>query len=92
MRSLKAAERRYAAELAAARRDPAPSRLAYRVEVRGLDNYAQAGPRAVIVVNHVSFLDALLLRCQRLSLGRDAATFSPELIDPAPERRLADIQ
>ncbi|MCB2116502.1 MAG: cell division protein FtsQ/DivIB [Rhodobacteraceae bacterium] len=32
MRSLKAAERRYAAELAAARRDPAPSRLAYRVE------------------------------------------------------------
>ncbi|MCB2100161.1 MAG: AMP-binding protein [Rhodobacterales bacterium] len=36
-------------------------RLAYRVEVRGLDNYAQAGPRAVIVVNHVSFLDAVLL-------------------------------
>ena len=32
MRSLKAAERRYAAELAAQRRDPAPSRLAYRVD------------------------------------------------------------
>jgi acyl-[acyl-carrier-protein]-phospholipid O-acyltransferase/long-chain-fatty-acid--[acyl-carrier-protein] ligase len=36
-------------------------RLLYRVEVRGLENYAKCGPRAVIVANHVSFLDGLLL-------------------------------
>ncbi len=36
-------------------------KLLYRVEVRGLEHYAKAGKRAVIVVNHVSFLDALLL-------------------------------
>jgi len=36
-------------------------RLLYRVEVRGWDNYRSAGARAVIVVNHVSFLDASLL-------------------------------
>ena len=36
-------------------------RLAYRVEVRGLDNYRAVGDRAVIVVNHVSFLDGLLV-------------------------------
>ena len=36
-------------------------KLFYRVEVRGLDNYAKAGNRAVVVVNHVSFLDAVLL-------------------------------
>lgn len=36
-------------------------KIFYRVEVRGLDYYASAGKRAVIVVNHVSFLDALLL-------------------------------
>jgi acyl-[acyl-carrier-protein]-phospholipid O-acyltransferase/long-chain-fatty-acid--[acyl-carrier-protein] ligase len=33
----------------------------YRVEVKGLENYRAAGPRAVIVANHVSMLDALLL-------------------------------
>ncbi len=38
-------------------------RLAYRVEVRGLENYRAAGPRTVIVANHVSFLDAILLAC-----------------------------
>ena len=36
-------------------------RLLYRVEVKGWDNYRAAGERAVIVVNHVSFLDASLL-------------------------------
>jgi acyl-[acyl-carrier-protein]-phospholipid O-acyltransferase/long-chain-fatty-acid--[acyl-carrier-protein] ligase len=36
-------------------------RLAYRVEVRGVENYRAAGPRTVIVANHVSFLDAVLL-------------------------------
>lgn len=33
----------------------------YRVDVRGLENYEKAGKRAVVVVNHVSFLDAVLL-------------------------------
>ena len=36
-------------------------RLLYRVEVKGLEHYKAAGDRAVIVVNHVSFLDGLLL-------------------------------
>ncbi len=36
-------------------------RLAYRVEVRGLDSYRNAGPRTVIIANHVSFLDPVLL-------------------------------
>lgn len=33
----------------------------YRVEVRGVEHLATAGPRAVVVANHVSFLDAPLL-------------------------------
>ncbi len=36
-------------------------RTLYRVEVRGADNYTAAGDRAVVVVNHVSFLDGLLI-------------------------------
>lgn len=36
-------------------------RLLYRVEVAGGENMPQPGERAVVVVNHVSFLDALLL-------------------------------
>ena len=36
-------------------------RLVYRVELRGLENYRAAEPRTVIVANHVSFLDAILL-------------------------------
>lgn len=36
-------------------------KLFYRVEVKGLEHYAKAGKRAVVVVNHVSFLDAILL-------------------------------
>ncbi len=36
-------------------------KLLYKVEVRGLENYAKAGPRAVIVGNHVSLLDPPLL-------------------------------
>jgi acyl-[acyl-carrier-protein]-phospholipid O-acyltransferase/long-chain-fatty-acid--[acyl-carrier-protein] ligase len=36
-------------------------RLLYRVKVRGLENSAAAGDRVVIVANHVSFLDGLLL-------------------------------
>jgi len=36
-------------------------RLLYKVEVRGLENVAKAGKRAVIVGNHVSLLDPPLL-------------------------------
>ncbi|BBD98792.1 acyl-[ACP]--phospholipid O-acyltransferase [Sphingobium amiense] len=36
-------------------------RLLYRVEVTGVENMPQAGTPAVVVVNHVSFLDGLLL-------------------------------
>jgi acyl-[acyl-carrier-protein]-phospholipid O-acyltransferase / long-chain-fatty-acid--[acyl-carrier-protein] ligase len=35
--------------------------LLFRVRINGLDNYRRAGPRAVVVANHVSFLDGLLL-------------------------------
>lgn len=33
----------------------------FRVEVKGLENYRQAGNRVVIIANHTSFLDAVLL-------------------------------
>jgi acyl-[acyl-carrier-protein]-phospholipid O-acyltransferase/long-chain-fatty-acid--[acyl-carrier-protein] ligase len=36
-------------------------RLLYRVEVKGLEHLKDAGEKAVLVVNHVSFLDAVLL-------------------------------
>jgi acyl-[acyl-carrier-protein]-phospholipid O-acyltransferase/long-chain-fatty-acid--[acyl-carrier-protein] ligase len=36
-------------------------RVVYRVHVVGLDNYAQAGQRVLVVANHTSFLDAVLL-------------------------------
>lgn len=36
-------------------------KLFYKVEVRGLENLKNAGPRAVIVCNHVSLLDAPVL-------------------------------
>lgn len=35
--------------------------LLYRVEVTGLEHYEQAGKRVLIVANHTSFLDPLLL-------------------------------
>lgn len=35
--------------------------LIYKVEVIGLENYHQAGDRVLIVANHISFLDPLLL-------------------------------
>lgn len=33
----------------------------YRVEVKGIENYHAAGERVVIIANHTSFIDALLL-------------------------------
>ena len=35
-------------------------RAFYRLEVRGIENVAKAGPNAIIALNHVSFLDAAL--------------------------------
>jgi acyl-[acyl-carrier-protein]-phospholipid O-acyltransferase/long-chain-fatty-acid--[acyl-carrier-protein] ligase len=36
-------------------------RLLYRVEVRGMEHYAMAGPRVLIIANHSSLLDGVLL-------------------------------
>lgn len=36
-------------------------KLAFRVQVEGLENYHKLGPRAVILSNHQSFLDPVLL-------------------------------
>jgi acyl-[acyl-carrier-protein]-phospholipid O-acyltransferase/long-chain-fatty-acid--[acyl-carrier-protein] ligase len=36
-------------------------RIAYRVDVKGAENMPQPGERAVVVVNHTSFLDAAVL-------------------------------
>ncbi|CAA7618885.1 Acyl-CoA synthetase/AMP-acid ligase II [Candidatus Terasakiella magnetica] len=36
-------------------------RLAYKVRIDGLEHLVEAGDKAVIVVNHVSFLDAVLM-------------------------------
>jgi acyl-[acyl-carrier-protein]-phospholipid O-acyltransferase/long-chain-fatty-acid--[acyl-carrier-protein] ligase len=33
----------------------------YKIEVKGAENYNKAGPRVLIVANHLSFLDALLI-------------------------------
>jgi acyl-[acyl-carrier-protein]-phospholipid O-acyltransferase / long-chain-fatty-acid--[acyl-carrier-protein] ligase len=33
----------------------------YRIEIKGLENYQKAGNRVLIVANHLSFLDAILL-------------------------------
>ncbi len=35
--------------------------LAYRVEIKGMENYGKAGKRVLIIANHTSFLDPLLL-------------------------------
>ncbi len=36
-------------------------RLLYRVEIIGMENYKSAGERAVIIINHTSFLDGALV-------------------------------
>jgi acyl-[acyl-carrier-protein]-phospholipid O-acyltransferase/long-chain-fatty-acid--[acyl-carrier-protein] ligase len=33
----------------------------YKIEVKGLENYQKAGKRVLIIANHLSFLDALLI-------------------------------
>lgn len=53
-------------------------KLLYRVEVKGLDNYYQAGDRVLIIANHTSFLDAALL-----------ATFLPKRVTFAIDTNIA---
>ncbi len=36
-------------------------KLIYRIEVRGIEHYYAAGERVLIIANHQSFLDPLLL-------------------------------
>ena len=36
-------------------------RMLYRVTINGLDNYKDAGDRVLIVANHASYLDGVLL-------------------------------
>ena len=33
----------------------------YKIKIKGLENYQKAGDRVLIVANHLSFLDAILL-------------------------------
>ena len=47
-------------------------KLLYRLDVRGGENLAKAGPRCVVVVNHLSLLDAPIM----LSLLRDKPLFA----------------
>lgn len=53
-------------------------RALYRVEVKGLEHYAEAGNRVLIIGNHVSFLDAILL-----------AAFLPESVTFAVNTHIA---
>jgi acyl-[acyl-carrier-protein]-phospholipid O-acyltransferase / long-chain-fatty-acid--[acyl-carrier-protein] ligase len=36
-------------------------KLLFRIEVRGMENYKKAGDRVLIIANHISFIDAMLL-------------------------------
>jgi acyl-[acyl-carrier-protein]-phospholipid O-acyltransferase/long-chain-fatty-acid--[acyl-carrier-protein] ligase len=53
-------------------------RLLFRVRVHGLEHYRRAGPRLLIVANHVSYLDAVLL-----------ALFLPDRLTFAVDPRIA---
>lgn len=54
--------------------------ILYRVKVNGLQHYSQAGNRVLIIANHTSFLDALLL-----------ATFLPERVTFAVDTQIAKV-
>lgn len=36
-------------------------KLLFRVDIKGMENFDKAGPRALIIANHVSFIDAAVL-------------------------------
>jgi acyl-[acyl-carrier-protein]-phospholipid O-acyltransferase / long-chain-fatty-acid--[acyl-carrier-protein] ligase len=55
-------------------------RLLYRVTVTGLEHFHQAGPRVLVVANHTSFLDAVLL-----------ALFLPDRLTFAIDPRIARL-
>ncbi len=54
--------------------------ILYRVEVNGLEHYPQAGNRVLIIANHTSFLDALLL-----------AVFLPERVTFTVDTQIANV-
>jgi acyl-[acyl-carrier-protein]-phospholipid O-acyltransferase/long-chain-fatty-acid--[acyl-carrier-protein] ligase len=51
-------------------------RLLYRVEVKGIENFHAAGPRVVIVANHLSFLDGPILAAM-LPVKASFAIYAP---------------
>ncbi|HYG85246.1 MAG TPA: AMP-binding protein [Azospirillum sp.] len=64
-------------------------RIAYRVEVRGLENARAAGTRAVVVANPQSRLDALLIAA---FLPDDAVlAVDPRRVGPGWARRILDL-
>ena len=54
-------------------------KLLYRVEVKGMENYFNAGKRIVIIANHASLLDGVLL-----------AVFLPDRLTIAIDTRMAE--
>lgn len=64
-------------------------RLLFRVEIKGLENIERAGPRVVVVANHVSHLDAPLLAAFLPGTPHFAA--SAELAATRPARLLSKL-
>jgi acyl-[acyl-carrier-protein]-phospholipid O-acyltransferase/long-chain-fatty-acid--[acyl-carrier-protein] ligase len=54
-------------------------RAAYRVEVKGIENYRKLGERAVIVANHASFIDGPLLAA--FLPGRPSFVIAPSIAE-----------
>ena len=49
-------------------------RAVFRLEVKGLDNIANAGPNCIIALNHVSFLDPPLAMSLRRAIRCSPST------------------
>ncbi|NIR32666.1 MAG: acyl-[ACP]--phospholipid O-acyltransferase [Gammaproteobacteria bacterium] len=59
--------------------------LFFRIEVRGLENYRKAGEKTLIVANHLSFLDAVLISAfvpERLTFAVNTHIAKRRLIKP----------
>ena len=67
-------------------------KIAFRVEVKGLENVDKAGPRTLIVVNHVSWLDGALMMAFMSDLPV-FAIYTHELERPEikPFRKIANL-